>query len=536
MKFCGFENLFNKICKWFNEDRRKITIFTILFGFMINILLITADIIGTDAVVFTETYVATPWDLSLGRFALYYSDILRFGISSSVIMTLLSLIYMAFLVNIVIELFNIKNTFSKYLFCAIAVSCPFFYETLFSTFCSAEYILSCLLASMAVYIVYKWKNNFKNIILASLFLAFSLGLYQSHLAVATSLCILLPLNYILKNEYDFKYILKKLVLSLLMGILGVILYEVILNIILNVTNVSLASYSGANEIGIKNLLLLPTLIKNAYLSFIYYFFNDNIVNNRIYYRNYLHMFCFIILALAVVIHIYELLRSNKKINWYEIILIIICILITPICFSIVELIAPDRDLSQLMASGFLMFYIFLLSMIEFKKENNLKNILNFSGILMTFAVFFTLIVMANATYMAVRITKNKMVTQSERIMDIILSDENYNLDMPIMFAGNGESDTGFIKQRTNGIYNYASGFTAISPLVWSDKFDNCNRGWRNFINYYLGISIKTVDHDKHLEILNNNEFKVMPVYPVKGSIKIIDNVMVVKLDAKSSTK
>ena len=95
MKICTFDDLLKKFCQWFNEDKRKLAIFTILFGFIINILLITGDIIGTDAIVFTETYIATPWDLSLGRFALRYADILRFGICSSVVMTLLCLIFMS---------------------------------------------------------------------------------------------------------------------------------------------------------------------------------------------------------------------------------------------------------------------------------------------------------------------------------------------------------------------------------------------------------------------------------------------------------
>ncbi len=532
MKIIQFNDLFNKLEKWFDKDKRRLALFVIIFGFMVNILVITANIVFADSIVFTDHYVANVWDLSLGRWALHYFEGLRFGLSSSVVSTILSLIYLSVIIVMLIDLFKVKNKFFQYLFASISVVAPFFYETMFSVFCSSEFLMACLLATTSVFIIYNFKEKLINVLLASLALAVSLGLYQAHIGIATTLSILLPIVYLLKNEMDFKNVIKKFFLCLAMGILGVIFYEIILNIILHIWGVSLISYSGANEIGLKNLLMLPTLIVNSYQSFYNYFFTNNIINNLIYNRHIMHLILFLVLISAIVLLIWK----NKKLNFKSIIFIIFCLIVSPICFGIVELIAPERDINQLMSSSFIIFYLFVLTLIDFKKFDNLKTIVNWVGVITCCAVFLTYFVMSNASFMAVRITKEKTINNISRIMDLILSNENYSIDMPVMFIGNGYSDVGYFKQSTNAVFNYSSGHTAESPLIWGGNVDNCNTGWQKLINYYLGTRIEVVDYETHMKILNTDEYKEMNVYPKQNSLKIIDGVMVVKLDDPAPTQ
>ena len=527
MKILTLDKLLNKFSKWFS-DKKSIFVFTIVLGFITNILVITADIIFADSIVFTDYYISNVWDLSLGRWALYYADHLRFGLSSAVVSSLLALIYLSFAVILVIDLFKIKSKVSKYLVAGLFVTAPFLFETLFSTFCSSEFILACLLAVAAVYIIYNSKKYVVPTIIASLLLAISLGLYQAYIGVASALCIFIPVIYLLKNEYDKKYVFKKFLQSLIMGVLAIVFYEIILNIILALWNVSLESYSGANEIGLKNFLMLPELLVNAYRSFYQYFFTDVIMKNDIYNREWVHL----ILCLLTAISIILILFQNKKLDWQSRLFIIFCLLISPIAVCLVELIAPERDIALLMAAPLMIVYIFTLSIAEFKDFNNVKSILNWGIIICCAIVFISNFVMSNASYMAVRVNKEKTLTAITRVMNLIWDNDEYTQDMPIMFAGNGES--GYLNQRTNGMFYLATGRTVESPLVWGSNVNNCNTGWQKLINYYLGYKINVVDYETHMEILDTDEFADMPVFPAKDSVQVINGIMIVKFDKNSS--
>ncbi len=528
MKILTIDKLISKFLKWFS-DKKNIFVFTIIFGFISNILVITADILFADSIVFTDYYISNIWDLSLGRWALRYADYLRYGLSSSIISSFLALLYLSLIAILVIDLFKIKSKVSEYLVSGLLVTAPFLFETLFSTFCSSEFILACLLAVLSVYIIYISKKYIVSTLLASMLLATSLGLYQAYIGVASALCIFIPVIYLLKNEYDKTFIFKKFLQSLIMGVLSIIFYEIILNITLALWNVSLESYSGANEIGLKNFLMLPKLIVNAYKSFYQYFFTDEIMKNSIYNRNLIHLILFLLTAISIILMLFQ----NKKLDWQSRLFIIFCLLISPIAVCLVELIAPERDIALLMAAPLMIVYIFTLSIAEFDKDfNNVKSLLNWGIFICCAVVFMSNLVMSNASYMAARVNKEKTLTAINRVMNLIWDNKEYTPDMPIMFAGNGEN--GYLAQRTNGMFYLATGRTVESPLVWGSNVNNCNTGWQKLINYYLGYKINVVDYETHIEIMDTQKFAEMPVFPSKDSVQVVNGIMTVKFDENSS--
>ena len=48
----------------------------------------------------------------------------------------------------------------------------------------------------------------------------------------------------------------------------------------------------------------------------------------------------------------------------------------------------------------------------------------------------------------------------------------------------------------------------------------------------MGIKIKICTRDEYNKIVNSEEFKNMPIYPNNGSIKIINNIIVIKISDK----
>ena len=263
--------------------------FTFIIGFIANILVITGDILFPDSYLLTEFYISNIWDLSLGRWFLRFIDYTRFGLSSPLVSTTFALLALSFSSILISDLFKIKNKVNKYIISLLLVVSPFFTETLFSVFCSFEFTVSFLLSILSVYFLYKIDNKVFRIILSAICLTLSLGLYQAYLGVTCGLCLLVPIVLLLKKEINTKELIQKIIESLIMGIISILLYEGILHILLALSHVSMADYSGANEIGLKTILNIPTLLKDAYTSFANYYLNNEIINNLIYRRNYLNI-------------------------------------------------------------------------------------------------------------------------------------------------------------------------------------------------------------------------------------------------------
>ena len=75
-------------------------------------------------------------------------------------------------------------------------------------------------------------------------------------------------------------------------------------------------------------------------------------------------------------------------------------------------------------------------------------------------------------------------------------------------------------ERTNG-------FISSDNETWNN-YNGLAQNY-GFFDKYLGIKIKICTRDEYNKIVNSEEFKNMPIYPNNGSIKIINDIIVIKV-------
>ncbi len=505
------KNSFIKLYNWFDKDKRELFIVTFILGFILNIALITSELFWADSLSFGNVYISNAWDLSLGRWFLRYIDFTRFGLSSILVSSTFSLIILSLCVVLVVDLFKIKKLIYKILISLILSLSPFFTETLLSAYFSFDYTLSLLFSILSIYLIYNLKNKKLRIILSSILLSLSLGIYQAYLGVSVTLALLVPLIYLINKKITKKEFIEKIIESLIFGIIGIILYEVILKLHLLIWNIPLSNYSGASEIGLKSILDIPFHIKDSYISFYNYFFNDKIINNIIYRRNIINIILFI---LTIIILIKKCLE-NKDNSF----IIILSIILLPIALGIIELVVAKRDINSLMSSSYIFVYIFILSLLEKENSSKIKTIITFLIIFIVYTYF----IMSNATYKLLNMKNNGLIFTANKILDEIYELDDYTLDKKVLFIGSSPNFT-----TSDKLYELASGWGPTSPLIWDDAY-NANRGWRNLIKYHFGIELKESTMDDYEEIIKTKEYKTMPTYPSNGYIKQINDIIVVKI-------
>ena len=101
--------------------------------------------------------------------------------------------------------------------------------------------------------------------------------------------------------------------------------------------------------------------------------------------------------------------------------------------------------------------------------------------------------------------------------------ENFDKEMKVAFIGSysGELLTDFNDEFVDTLK--VLGPRSAIQLINSEFH-------KNFLKYYIGIDYTYVSDEEIVKIKESNEYKNMNMYPYDNSIKIIDNVIVVKFE------
>jgi len=511
----------------FSKGEQKLFILTLLSAILCSIYLIANDITYTDFNMASELYLAGGWELSCGRWLWIFLDNLRWGLSSIVVSTIIASVCISFASVLLIRLFCIEGKIARYLTCILLATAPFFYDLLSSFFCSGEFIFGFLLSVLSVYILYSCDHLIVGILLGGVCVACSMGIYQSYIGVTCGLCVMIPLLHLLKKDKDVVSVMKQIGDSLIMGIVGAMIYYLVLVLLLRFYNCQMASYSGMDKIvGLQAILQIPSLVGEAFNSFYQYFFGDKIINNSTYNRGKINFLIFAVDSICLLILIFRGSKSQKKTRLklgYGVI-VVICILLIPLALGVIELLVPNRDIGQFMCAPYTLLLYFSFALVECLDMKIWKQLAYFvmSGVMLIAAQSY--FVMENASFMAARIKLDQTEVIANDVVQTILASDEYDKGMKVLFVG---AATDPVFDNSSGVFQLASGQTSSFGQVWNNSSSSIC--WKYFIRYHMGIEFEIASQDEYLEVIQQTAFKDMPAYPDRGAIKVIDDMMVVKL-------
>ena len=155
--------------------------------------------------------------------------------------------------------------------------------------------------------------------------------------------------------------------------------------------------------------------------------------------------------------------------------------------------------------------IFLIIMYKYLSDKWYENILKYIHIILVLILIWTYLLQNNITFYLRERTYQKCYTITSEVYNKIISMKNYDPNRPIMFSDN-------IKNYDSSDY-LGTGFLSKSTGIYLGEESK-------FYRKYLNIDVKTT-YDE--DILETEEFKEMPVYPEQGSIKVINDIVVIKI-------
>ena len=300
------------------------------------------------------------------------------------------------------------------------------------------------------------------------------------------------------------------------NILSVIVYFVLNKFFLWYKGLTLSNYRDINQMGKESI---TTYIQRAVIAYRRFFSTSGI-------NAYTSMFPFrvrhiyaVVLLLCLCLLIYKIVKIYKQ-NKFRALLLGVCILIFPLAMNFIFVMCAEEYVHNLMLYGQTAIYLllaFLLDKTEFSLEK-LTQAVYFVGIFIFLFTSFSYSRYANMNYLKIEFNQKRAISYFTTLVTQIKNCDGYTDEMPVVYINPREIHDKTLKE--------LSGFTSfyVIPYKLTTNIINSNSLFA-FINNWCGFSPEYAEEEDFKDL---PEVQEMPYYPDDGSIKIINDTIVVK--------
>ena len=192
---------------------------TFFIGSVINLSVMCNELHNPDSIWKGDYSVSGSWELSLGRWALPFMDILSGGIHSVVLSSLLTLGLLSFSTVLLVDFFQVKRRSVQVLASILFILNPAITFLLTYPYCSYAYAFAMVLSIVSVRCVISIRG-IKGILAGGIGFMLSLGIYQAFLG-STAMVMLVYLIKCILRKIEWDEILKIIVRMAGFFLLGV---------------------------------------------------------------------------------------------------------------------------------------------------------------------------------------------------------------------------------------------------------------------------------------------------------------------------
>lgn len=510
-------NLYRKIKENFIFFAVNLLVSVILYFLMISNQLVNSN----DGLWEYNYYKAGSWSLSLGRWFLLYIDRLRFGISVDPLTSLITLACFSAGFIFIQDLFELGKGKLKYLVSLLFMSSTVICITLSYRFTSPAYGLAFLLSALAAWLVIKCSHKLLGVVAGGVFIALSMGLYQSYIGCTSVILLGYFIVLLQKQNVDLKVILIDIVKSLLSAAVGGLLYIGILNIHLKVFHVSMSQYNGANSYSLGNTIKnLPGSIVHAYKVFSRYFlegyFKSNVLQEFGIY--------FVVFLIAFVVLVVGLVRSFR-IEKIRAVLYVLCMAAIPVATNVVLLIATGAWTTMLMTAPMALCIPILLcvetAILTDKEKCKCLTVANIGVLIL---LLYGNIYQVQIDQEAMLEGKIATTTMAQEIIHDLNDNNCLDADLKYCILGTPAANEMF---QTSVIYEKANGDAMFG--AWYSDISCTRRSWQGVFSYLCGINLQICTVSEYGRVLAEDSVTKMAVYPNDGYIMKMDDIVVIKV-------
>ena len=437
-----------------------------------------------------------------GRWGLELVKILFPDWSMPWIYGLLSLLLIALSCCFMMKMLDIRSTALRIFLPALIVSFPSLTGTFCFMFTAPAYAWSFFLTTLAVFLLQREK--WQAALLAVPLLILALGIYQAYISLAASLCIVLMIQDTLKGEKPVDRIIRFGVKALALLLLSVALYYAVTRLVLLVTGAAFNDYVTEN---VNGAVSIPRRVRMAYDAFFYIFSFRNFYIISSEFSRILHIILGVLLLASLG---YLALRGKKPLHAL-LLGVLLCLLPLSICCMF--LIMSQESIHTLVMYSFVTVYLLMglaAERIGFRPLNLLLSAA--LAVIVLGNVYF-----ANMCYLKMELQYENARSFYTTLLTRVQSSEGFDESCSLAIIGRQE----------NLLHSFPELDTELFMGVNRELVNIYSR--ENLIRFYLGQDISFADEESIGRLEDDPRVAEMAEYPYDGSVRKIDNMIVVKL-------
>lgn len=441
-----------------------------------------------------------------------------------VVCATITLLGIAISASMIVSLLNMKNSI------LIVLSGCFF--SVFPVICAEfgymgypqYYFIALFMTVLAVFVTVKYKWG---CIAGSILLMLGLGIYQAFFPNAVVLFLLL-IMYDLIDNVELKEIWKRIGKYVATLGVGMAMYFVANKTFIRLKQAYLTSYQGIDSMGHVTINELLHGIQNAYKGFANFMFTDNMgLSGSALLRKSL----LLVVILSIILLGVLLCSHIKSIGAKS--LFGISVLIFPLAVNIIYVMCCNEGafVYSLMLYSSVFFFVFPLMLFDkyeqLYSQQKFGIVLQWLVIALSIVMIFYYIGYDNIAYSKANMIQQQTDTYCNTLVTQIKSVEGYSDEYPIILVQDREKEGRFDFNDASMIEIVEYNNLSLNPYGGTMRNWIRDYSFEYYLKYRTGFGTKL---DKDISSIKNmNMVKQMPCYPESGSIKIIDNQIIVKL-------
>ena len=458
------------------------------------------------------TYTSGRWMLDI----LHRLEVFLLGGSYSLPLLngLVSVSYIAVSACLLVELLQIKKPLLAFAVGGAMVTTPSLAGLFGYMFTAPHYMLGLLFTVTGCYLLCKWRKWYV-FIPACLLIAAAVGIYQANIAIALSVLLLAFVHRTVAAEaVPWRKYLTDIAYFVAACLCFALLYFVINKLYLQVMNAVLSDYQGIDQAG---KLPVTTYLRRALYAFKMMFLPNDAGSDFMYPFGMIWLYRGMLLLVGT--GMVCLLCTQRKYGISKLIQITLPLAALPVAINFIYVMCDAGTVHSLMVYSHTLCFVFALwlSGILWQYKNRFFRTLcavTCCGALLFSALYIRV---DNICYLKADIVQQQCISYFTSMRTRIQSTPGYRDDMQVAYVGfyNKDADDSLM----------ASPFPEeLSIIPYKDAWGIIN-GFAalSFIENRTGFA-----PDLNHTFASHPEVKEMPCYPDEGSIKIIDDVLVIK--------
>lgn len=399
--------------------------------------------------------------------------------------------------------------------CGVMICFPSVINIFGFVFTAGYYYISALMSVVGAYIFYKFKS-IPSIIICAFLMALSTGIYQSNIAISLIVMLIFMLDEVAGSDMDWKQYMILTGKNAVICICFMAEYFVLNRVFLTLNHQEMYDYKGVNSFGATDIRGYLLRVVTAYKRFIkpvdYINYNNASANMFPFNIRYLHMILVFLVVILIAFWLKDIPGMAKKVQ------IGLLVIISPLFSYFIYVMVAEEDAHGGMAYGEAFMFVLAVFVIEkMREKNRYTQIISRVCVALIFAIGIMMARYANVCYLKAEIMQNEAINYYNRLIVRIQSTDGYSEDTPVVYVGG--------RSKNDDDLQGAKIFDTIYLPPYQGNSIINDFSWEETMNMWCGFS--RVEGSMS-DIEDKSVVDAMPLYPAEGSIRMVDDVLVVK--------